>query len=311
MQLLKINARIPSPRLPTSTTDPVGANRRVGAAWKTLDEKYKEITRRVMGLFGAMPLVQTNASGYGYQYDFSAQRAASISEEIQRILDEVLLDGAGFNQLWIGVDVSGAYESGIRIAQGNLANMSADYAVQRTISDILYSEPYMRRLGIAYSSTYSDWRGLSDQGRAQLASVITEGIATGKSPSGVKDDIVKRLDVSHSYAKQLAQTEITGALRKARQDEATEANVLLGLNVAILWSSALIPTTRVTHAQRHGGVYSPQEVSEFYSRDGNRYNCHCGNTEVLIIDGAPQMTERAKERYAEAKDAWFGSRKPS
>lgn len=309
MQLLKINARIPSPRLPTSTTDPVGANRRVGAAWKVLDEKYRELQRRVIEMFGGIQSVQVNADGYGYHYDFSAQRAASISDEIQRILDEVLLDGADYNRLWIGIDVSGAYESGMRLAQGNLANMSADYAAQRTISDILYSEPYMRRLGIAYSSTYSDWRGLSDQGRAQLASVITEGIATGKSPAGVKDDIVKRLDVSHSYAKQLAQTEITGALRKARQDEATEANVLLGLNVAILWSSALIPTTRVTHAQRHGGVYSPQEVAEFYSRDGNRYNCHCGNTEVLIVDGDPQMTDRAKERYAEAKSAWFGSRK--
>ena len=309
MQLLKINARIPSPRLPTSTTDPVGANRRVSAAWKTLDDKYKELERRIIELFDGIQSVQVNAEGYGYQYDFSAQRAASISDEIQRIIDDVLLDENDFRQFWAGVNVTESYEAATKVAQGNLANMSADYAAQRTISDILYSEPYMRRLGIAYSSTYSDWRGLSDQGRAQLASVITEGIATGKSPSGVKDDIVKRLDVSHSYAKQLAQTEITGALRKARQDEATEANVLLGLNVAVLWSSALIPTTRVTHAQRHGGIYSPQEVAEFYSRDGNRYNCHCGNTEVLIVDGEPQMTERAKERYAEAKAEWMAGKK--
>lgn len=309
MQLLKINARIPSPRLPTSTTDPVGANRRVGAAWKVLDSKYKELQRRIVALFDGIQSAQVNAEGYGYQYDFSAQRAASISDEIQHIIDDVLLDENDFRQFWAGVNVTESYEAATKVAQGNLANMSADYAAQRTISDILYSEPYTRRLGIAYSSSYSDWRGLSDQGRAQLASVITEGIATGKNPSGVKDDIVKRLDVSHSYAKQLAQTEITGALRKARQDEATEANVLLGLNVAILWSSALIPTTRVTHAQRHGGVYSPQEVAEFYSRDGNRYNCRCGNTEVLIVDGEPQMTERAKERYAEAKAAWMAGKK--
>lgn len=309
MQLLKINARIPSPRLPTSATDPVGANRRVGAAWRVLDSKYKELQRRIVALFDGIQSVQVNAEGYGYQYDFSAQRAASISDEIQRILDEVLLEGAGFNQLWIGIDVSGAYESGVRLAQGNLANMSADYAAQRTISDILYSEPYMRRLGIAYSSTYSDWKGLSDQGRSQLASVITEGIATGKNPSGVSEDIVKRLDVSKSYAKQLAQTEVTGVLRQARRDEAGEANALLGLNVGLLWSSALIPTTRITHAQRHGKVYAPEEVADFYSRDGNRYNCRCGNTECLIVDGVPQITERAKDRYAEAKAAWMAEQK--
>lgn len=309
MQLLKINARIPSPRLPTSTTDPVGADRRVGAAWKQVDLKYKQLQARIVELFEAIPSAQVNVDGYGYQYDFSAQRAASISDEIQRILDEVLLDGADYNRLWIGIDVGGSYEAGMRLAQGNLANMSSDYAAQRTISDILYSEPYMRRLGIAYSSTYSDWRGLSDQGRAQLASVITEGIATGKSPSGVKDDIVKRLDVSHSYAKQLAQTEITGALRKARQDEATEANVLLGLNVALLWSSALLPTTRLSHGRRHGNTYTPQEVADFYSQDGNKFRCHCGVTEALVVDGVVQMTERAKERYSEAKSAWMAEQK--
>jgi len=309
MQLLKINARIPSPRLPTSTTDPVGANRRVGAAWKVLDSKYKELQRRIIELFDGIQSAQVNAKGYGYQYDFSAQLAASISDEIQRILDEVLLDGADYNRLWIGIDVGGAYESGMRLAQGNLANMSADYAAQRTISDILYSEPYMRRLGIAYSSTYSDWKGLSDQGRAQLASVITEGIATGKSPTGVKDDIINRLDVSKSYAKQLAQTEITGVLRQARRDEATEANVLLGLNTRLLWSSALLPTTRITHGRRHGNTYTPEEVADFYSQDGNKFNCHCGVTEALVIDGVVQMTERAKERYAEAKATWMAAQK--
>lgn len=309
MQLLKINARIPSPRLPTSTTDPVGADRRVSAAWKQIDSKYKGMQKRILDLFESIPAAQVNVDGYGYQYDFSAQRAASISDEIQRILDEVLLDGADYNRLWIGIDVTGAYESATRLAQGNLASMSADYAEQRTIADILYSEPYMRRLGIAYSSTYSDWKGLSDQGRSQLASVITEGIATGKNPSGITDDIVKRLDVSKSYAKQLAQTEITGVLRQARRDEAGEANALLGLNVGLLWSSALIPTTRMTHAQRHGKVYAPEEVADFYSRDGNRYNCRCGNTECLIIDGVPQITERAKERYAEAKSAWMAEQK--
>ena len=309
MQLLKVNARIPSPRLPTSTTDPVGADRRVGSAWKQIDAKYNELQTRIVELFEAIPSAQVNVDGYGYQYDFSAQRAASISDEIQRILDEVLLEGDSFNQFWMGIEVTSSYEAATRIAQGNLASMSADYAAQRTIADILYSEPYMRRLGIAYSSSYSDWKGLSDQGRSQLASVITEGIATGKNPSGVTEDIVKRLDVSKSYAKQLAQTEITGVLRQARRDEAGEANALLGLNVGLLWSSALIPTTRLTHGSLHGKTKTPEWVADFYSKDGNRYNCRCAQTEVLIVDGQPQMTQRAIERYAEAKSAWMAEQK--
>ncbi len=52
-----------------------------------------------------------------------------------------------------------------------------------------------------------------------------------QNPRDVEADIVKRVDVSHSYAKQIAQTEITtGTLRQANNRreviEAREGQVL-------------------------------------------------------------------------------------
>ena len=51
-----------------------------------------------------------------------------------------------------------------------------------------------------------------------------EGIARGANPRDVEADIVKRVDVSHSYAKQIAQTEITGTLRQANRREVIEGS---------------------------------------------------------------------------------------
>jgi hypothetical protein len=310
MRLLRINARIAQPRLPASRTDPVGANVRIKKAWRKSDAKFKLIREQILEIFNAIPVAQNNAQDeYGYTYDFNATRAATFSEKIQRILDDILLEDTTAGQMWMGVEVEDAYQSGVQQAQGNLAKISSVYAEQRSMADILYSEPYLNRLGIAYASTYSDWQGLSDQGRHQLASVVMEGVALGKAPGAVANDIVQRVGVTESKAKQMAQTEITGALRQARRDEAQEAKALLGLNVGIFWTSALLKTTRSWHASRHGVVYSPEEVADFYSRDGNRYNCHCGNTECIIYDGEPQITDRTKELYATEKEKWQSQHK--
>ncbi len=305
MRLLRINARIAQPRLPSSRTDPVGANTRIKKVWRKTEGKFNLIREQVLELFNAIPVVQNNAQDeYGYTYDFNATRAATFSEQIQRILDDILLEDTTSGQMWMGVEVEDAYQSGMQQAQGNLAKISMAYAEQRSMADILYSEPYLNRLGVAYAGTYSDWQGLSDQARQQLASVITEGIANGKAPGSVTDDIVARVGVTESKARQMAQTEITGALRQARRDEAQEAKALLGLNVGIFWTSALLKTTRSWHASRHGNVYAPKEVAEFYAKNGNRYNCHCGNTECIIYDGKPQITERVRALYAAEKAKW-------
>lgn len=44
-----------------------------------------------------------------------------------------------------------------------------------------------------------------------------------------------------------------------------------------------------------GGVYTTAQVREFYEQRGNRYNCHCSQTECLLnSDGRSIFTERLK-----------------
>ena len=316
MRLLKINARIVGPKIPVNTTDPVGATMRLNRFFKKITARHKEMQRAVIEKFRAIPAQAVNAEdNYNYRYDFSSVRAAMFGEELQRLIDEIMLDDTkpmNSGQMWASVEVTTVYAAGTAMASQQLARMSALYAERRSIADIIYSEPYLQRLAIANASTYSAWVGLSDQARTQLSQVIMNGIATGKNPRDVEKDIVDRVGVSESRAKNMAQTEITGALRQSQSDEVQEAKSLLDLPAAIFWVSALLPTTRRTHAERSGNAYSPEEVADFYSRDGNRYRCHCGNTPCLLDEnGRIVILQSSLDRVLNAKAAWMKTNKPS
>lgn len=314
MKLLRINARLVGPKIPVSKTDPVGANRRLSKANKQIEARYKRLKSSVIELFRTIPVSAVNAhDAYGYRYDFSAIRAAQFNESMQRLIDEILLDDTqpmNAGQFWMSVDVAGAYGAGTVEAQQQLAAMSPTYATQRTITDIIYSAPYIQRLSIANAATYSDWVGLSDAARNDLSQIIMNAIAVGANPRDIESDIATRVGVSESRAKNIAQSELTGILRKSQADEVQESKVLLGLNSALFWVSGLLPTTRISHAQRSGNAYSPEDCADFYSRDGNKWRCHCAQTPCLLDEhGNVIMLESSLERVTSAKDKWMSSHK--
>lgn len=312
IKILKVNARLVGPKIPVSKTDPVGANRRLSKANKQIEARYKRLKSSVIDLFRTVPVTAVNAQdAYGYRYDFSAIRAAQFNEALQQLIDEILLDDTqpmNAGQFWMSIAVADAYAAGTIEAQQQLATMSPTYAEQRTITDIIYSAPYIQRLSIANAATYGDWVGLSDAVRNDLSQIIMNAIAVGANPRDIESDIATRVGVSESRAKNIAQSELTGILRKSQADEVQESKVLLGLNSALFWISALLPTTRLTHAIRHARVFSPEQCEEFYSKDGNRYRCHCGQTPCMLDDkGNVIMLESSLERMIGVKDKWLAA----
>lgn len=306
-----IKARIPAPKLPRSRTDPVMSAGLLRRAFKQIKARYSAIERDIIALFESLPVSQqasnaVSADEFNWIYDVDATRLAMTNERIMEILDQWLLDGYQLNLLWIGSITEESYLKGTGLAQSNLSAMSVTYASERKLSSILMSQSYRRRIGIAYARTYEDWKGLGDKARADLAGIISEAVAAGRNPKAVVTSISNKLGISRSAAENIAQTEITGALRQARWDEADEAKKELGLETVIFWTSALLPTTRQNHAARHGNTYTTDNVRQFYSVDGNKYHCHCGNTEAIIIRGKPEIPQRILDSYATELKAWRG-----
>lgn len=103
-----------------------------------------------------------------------------------------------------------------------------------------------------------------------------------------------------------AQSEITDTLRQARWAEADSAAAEFGIKLAMLWTSALIPTTRKTHAERHGKTFTTKQVREFYGRDGNVFNCRCSQVEVMLDDkGRPILPRGVQSKTTDVRERWL------
>lgn len=246
-------------------------------------------------------LYQVNAGTY--IYDMTAAQLADLLQVVQTILDDHLLEG-GIQNLWALDYVAVEYQRGTLNAYTNLSVQSPIYASQTTLQQLLSSPAYQNQIASAFVSTYSDWKGISDSVRTDLANVIADSIGRGVNPRETASIISKRLDVSMSRAKNIAQTEQVGALRQAQWKETDWAADRLGLNTGLLWLSALKPTTRSWHASRHGKVYTTEEVRDFYAENGNRYNCYCSQIPVLLNDDGSIFNEGLADKLKKERLGW-------
>lgn len=236
-------------------------------------------------------------------YDMSPQQLASLLDDIQRILDDHLLEG-GNQQLWAMDYVAAEAQRGTLEAFNNLSQQSQVYASQTTLQQLLSSPGYQNQIAAAQLTTFSDWKVISDTARGDLTNIITDAVARGVNPRDTASVISKRLDVSMSKAKTIAQTEQVGALRQAQWNETDWAADRLGLNTGLLWLSALKPTTRTWHASRHGKVYTTEEVRDFYAENGNRYNCYCSQIPVLLNDDGSIFNEGLADKLKNERRIW-------
>lgn len=318
-------SKVGTPIIPRSKVDPTQSARPVSKMFQDVEGRYLDIKRRLKELFdqrltgrqrevngdrswlmcnneGAEPsLYQVNSGTY--IYDMTAAQLADLLQVVQSILDDELLNG-GSQNLWAMDYVVAEYERGTLNAFTNLSVQSPVYASQTTLMQLLSSPAYQNQIASAYISTYSDWKGISDTARADLANVIADSIGRGVNPRETASIVSKRLDVSMAKAKNIAQTEQVGALRQAQWNETEWAADKLGLNTGLLWLSALKPTTREWHRSRHGKVYTTEEVRDFYAENGNRYNCYCAQVPALLDDNGNLFNEGLSDKLAVERKAW-------
>ncbi len=323
--MMTAQTRIGTPIVPRNKADPTQSSRQVSRMFNDIEDRYLNIKRRLKALFdlrltgqqreanaqqswmmcnneGAEPsLYQVNAGKF--VYDMTAAELADLLQVVQSILDDELLEG-GSQNLWAMDYVAAEARRGTLEAFNNLSQQSQVYASQTTLQQLLSSPGHLNQIASARLTTFSDWKAISDAARADLTGIITDAVARGVNPRETAGVISKRLDVSMSRAKAIAQTEQVGALRQAQWNETDWAADRLGLNTGLLWLSALKPTTRSWHASRHGKVYTTEEVRDFYAVNGNRYNCYCSQIPVLLNDDGSIFNEGLADKLAKERKQW-------
>ena len=303
-------ARVKNPIITGTRQDRTGSAGILRRAAAEIRRRYAGLTAEALAVFARIRILAANDAALPRTiYMLTAEERAVVSTALQEAVERWLAAGRDpAHSFWWSTYVEQSARLGTAQTVANLTNLSAAYAATRSIEQVVFSEPYRNRVAMAQIKSYDHWGGTAAEVKSELSQIIGRAVVDGKNPKAVRAEIMERLDVSKSRAINFAQTDITDTLRQAKMAEDDFAQEELGISTGQLWTSAFKPTTRVTHANRHGRVFSTAEVREWYSRDGNRYNCFCGVTTVLLdSEGKPIRTARMVADMAKEKAKWFNT----
>ncbi|RYG09323.1 MAG: hypothetical protein EON92_14895 [Burkholderiales bacterium] len=295
-----------NPAIPGKPTDRTGSAGILRRAIAEIRKRFDGVQAEVLAAFDRIQIYAPNDVGDRTIYGLSLEQMAALNRDLQATVARwIAADRDPMHVFWWDGYVQEAAQLGAGQSVANLTNLSTVYAAQRTLDTVIYSRPYQNRVAMSQIRSYEHWTGTAAEVRAQLSDIIGRAVVDGKNPKAVRTEIMTRLGVSRARAARFAQTDITGTLREARWQEADHAETEMSIKIGMLWTSALLQTTRAWHASRNGSVYTTDQVRAFYEERGNRYQCHCGQTECLLdADGKPILTKKLQSTMANEKKAW-------
>lgn len=295
-----------NPIIPGTIRDRTGSTAILRRTLAEIKLRYAGLQADVLAMFDRVPVYSLNDSFGQFAYGMTPEQMAALSLELQAAFERWIAAGRDpAYSFWYSAYLDDASQLGAAQSAANLTNLSASYAAVRTVESIVYSVPYQTRLAMAQIKSFEHWTGLAATQKADLSQIIGRAVVDGKNPKAVRTEIMEKLEVSRSKAAAYAQTDITDTLRQAKWAETDYASESLGIKIGLLWTSAFLPTTRASHAARSGRVYTTEEVKAFYERDGNRYRCHCGQTQALLdADGKPILSNKLKASMLAERTTW-------
>ena len=294
------------PILPANKRDPAGTDRLERGAMREFGRRMRKIARGYAKLLDRIPAEpvanRADSEPKKRRYTFLIDQVLleSILADGSDLVDSLLADPRDpwFFEAYVAV----AYRRGTAQAFANLGQQSPAYlAGQMSVADIMRSDPYRRRMALVQARTFEELKKLSGDVKADMARILTNGIGRGLNPRTVASNLADQAGIEARRANRIARSEIPMALRQARWDESDEATERYGLSTLEMHLSALSPTTRATHAARHGNLYTTEAVREWYSRDGNPINCKCAQVSVLVDENGKPLVPAIQQKALETK----------
>lgn len=289
--------------LPRSASDPMGTDALERRAIKEFNRRVTTILKEYKRLLNLLP-AEKIVVNRTYVFRVDGGIINSILEEASLFVDSILLEG-GWDHLWFyKTYIEVAAIRGLSQAYQNLGAQSPSYKASKvSMQSILSSEPHRRRMALVAAREFEEMQGLAGNIKANMARVLTDGIARGLNPRDIAKTLTEQAGIEKRRSHRIARTEITTALRRARLDEADEAKEQYNLKSKEMHLSALSPTTRVEHAARHGKLFTTEEQREWWAIGANSINCKCTTVTVLVDDKGsplvPEIVEKARRTRRE------------
>lgn len=287
------------PILPADPADPSGQDRRERGAMAEMSKRVRRCGKAYRESLSRITFLAVNAKAY--EFLNSPDAIDMLLAELAQIVEQTMTSGGRW--LFTGY-VRPAYQQGTSRAQANISNQSKVYRDARGLEQLLTSDPYLKRLSLLRGRVFNEMAGIVGDIQTTLARTLTQGLADGVGPLEIASRITESTGIVERRARNIARTETGEALREGRLAE-TESAAALGINIGVMHLSALSPTSRVDHVERHGWVGTVEEERAWYAaKPGRRNNCKCSPSEMLLDDDGKPMFEDVVERTRAARTEW-------
>ena len=305
-----------------SIKDPTFQAGRIVKAYGEFKRRLTRIKKEVTAVYESLKPIETasNTRSYflnaekTYLYEIDLNEILRLNETIDALIEKIMMDDnnqPGDNWFFTGY-TEAAYEQGTGYAQAFISQQADSYArTYQNLQQVLFSQPYQRRIGIVSARTFNEMRGFTDDVTKQARFILGETIARGKSPKWAAAQLAEALegnDVGKKRALRIARTEMGVAFRSAVMDESAQAARQFELKMKMLWVSALIPgRTRKTHSERHGKLYTQKEVNDFYAVNGNAIHCLCAQIPCVVNEKGEALAKNLIAKMQKQEEAWIAA----
>lgn len=278
--------------LPGHRSDPTNTDRLERGAFNRFAVVMRAATRAYREALEKIPVRAITANKrYEFRLDEGLLRELLSGAGLQ--LDGMLFDG--YQSTWLFDDyVRKAAERGATQSRANIAQQ-----VRIPLKELADTDPYRLRMGLLQVREFEEMAGLSGTVKADMSRILTDGIGRGLNPLEVARNLSAQTNINIRRAERIARTEIPNALRRARMEEDQELMDTYGFKTMQMHFSALSPTTRESHAARHGNLYTIEQQQEWWSRDANSISCKCVTIGVLVDDAGnpidPNIQKQARQ----------------
>lgn len=220
-----------------------------------------------------------------YQFMTSAEKVDAFMVWLRREamveileMNTIVQFGRASNQAWTNVYIQNAYERGVARARTQLQQAGFDVPPLSETGGITASMAgpfHADRVGLLYSRTFNDLKGITDAMDGHISRVLSQGIADGLNPRelgkilndtirkgggelGITDTLGRYIPAERR-AQMLARTEIIRAHAEAQLQEYKNWGVE-GVSVQAEWITAGDNRVCSECAGKEGGIYTIEQA---------------------------------------------------
>lgn len=300
-----------------SIKDPTMQAGRIVSCYAEFKRRLSRVQKETLAFFAAnlkpIEQVSNTRSFYlnaekTYLYEIDLNQLLNLNETLDSLIEKILIgDSEQPQDNWMFSGYTqAAYQQGTGYAQAFISQQADVYArTYQNLQQVLFSQPYQRRIGIVSARTFNEMKGFTDDVTKRARFILGETITRGYSPKWAAQQLKDSLEGDKKRALRIARTEIGVAFRSAVMDESAQAAKQFDLKMKMLWVSALMATTREWHSSRHGKLYTQQEVSDFYSVRGNSISCRCAQIPSLVNDKGEALVKNLIDKMKKQEEAWM------